>query len=83
LASSGEVALLRDVEKGKVDRLKKVKSSNRHGRSVRLSTMGARPANVGSCSKKLSERSVKLFGISNCFFAIVLFNAGALLAARG
>ena len=44
--------------------------------------MGARPANVGSCSKKLSECSVKLFGIPNCFFAIVLFNAGALVAAR-
>ena len=43
--------------------------------------MGVQPANIGSCSKKLSERSVKLFRILNCFFAIVLFNAGALVAA--
>src|SRR5215469_12926531 len=45
--------------------------------------MRIQPVNIGSYSKKLSKWSVKLFCIPNCFFAMVLFNAGSLVAARG
>jgi beta-aspartyl-peptidase (threonine type) len=37
---------------------------------------------MGVCSKKLGERSMKLLRIRNCFFAIVLFSAGALATAQ-